>query len=104
MRRFWFNLIWYLVAVVIADLLPIGIFYRLHTIGGMGSALPQIVASALFFILICIQAFAHLHQMNKRFPDQEDRNVWTTMIVTGLVVLTFWLIIAGLIFWATSSA
>jgi len=103
MNKFLFNLIWYLLAVVLVDLLPLGVFFRLHGTELFGTVAPTIIASALFFILIAVQAFAHLHQMHKRYPGSEESNVWTTLVVTFLVAITFPAIVAVLIAWVLSS-
>ena len=103
MNRFLFNLLWYIGAVIMADLLPIAAFFLLHMSQGLGNVAPQIIGSALFFIILAAQAFLHLHILGKLFPGQENRNVWTALTVTLLVFLTYWLIVIGVIVWTIGS-
>ena len=103
MKRFLFNLLWYVGAVVVADLLPITAFFLLHMSQGIGNVAPQIIGSALFFIILAAQAFLHLHLLGKRYPEQENRNIWSALTVTLLVFLTYWLIVIGVIVWTVSS-
>ncbi len=103
MKRFWFNLLWYLGAVIITDLLPISAFFALHMSQGIGNLAPQIISSGLFFIILAGQAFLHLHILHKRYPGQENKNIRSALTVTLLVFLTYWLIIIGAIIWVISS-
>jgi len=103
MTRFRFNLLWYLGLVIMADLLPIGAFFMLHMASGIGNVAPQIIASAIFFLVLCGQAFLHLHLLTHRYPERGEKNVWDTLAVTFLAFATFWAIVISLILWTNSS-
>lgn len=103
MKRFWFNLLWYLVVVVLADVLPIILFLLLHMVQGLAAVAPQIIATALAFFILSGQAFLHLSRLNKRYPERGDRNVWTTLAVTLLAFVTLPVIVMALILWAMST-
>ncbi|MBE3066362.1 MAG: hypothetical protein IMZ73_02870, partial [Chloroflexi bacterium] len=47
--------------------------------------------------------FLHLSQLNKRYPERGDRNIWTTLAVTLLAFVTLPVIVMALIFWAMST-
>jgi hypothetical protein len=86
-----------------ADLLPIGAFFTLHLSQGIGNAAPQVIASAIFFVVLAVQAFLHLHLLNKRYPERGEKNIWDALAVTFLAFVTFWLIVIALIVWAMNS-
>ncbi|MHB1390942.1 MAG: hypothetical protein ACYCXF_06875 [Thermoleophilia bacterium] len=102
MKRFRFNLLWYLGVVVLADIVPLVLFLLLHLVGSLATVAPQLIATVLFFFVLCVQAFMHLNQMNRRFPESGDRNVWSTLGLTLLAVVTMPVIILALIVWASS--
>ncbi|MHB0867458.1 MAG: hypothetical protein ACYC6B_08865 [Thermoleophilia bacterium] len=102
MKRFWFNLLWYLAAVILADVLPIFLFLMLHMVEGLSAVAPQLIATALSCFILCVQAFLHLSQLNKRYPERGDRNIWSTLGVTFLVFVTLPVIVLALIVWAMS--
>src|SRR5450756_98297 len=104
MQRFWFNLLWHVMAVIIVDIPPILIFFLMHRFNVLGSLAPQVIATSLFLALLCGQAFLHLHFLNRRDPLQVDKNVWTMLAVTVLVFVTFWIIIVGCLLYTSDAA
>ncbi len=103
-KLFLYNVAWYVAAVVVADLPPILLFFLMHRYGVLGALGPQIVATVIFFALLCGQAFLHLRFLNRKYPDRQQRNPWLTILVTVLTFATFWLIVLDLILWASSRA
>lgn len=103
MKRFPLNLGWYLAAVLVVDIPPVLIFFLMHRFNMMGGLAPQIIATVLFLALLCGQALLHLHILNRRFPAQVDKNVWSMLAVSFLVFSTFWVFTIGLIIWATTA-
>ncbi len=103
MKRLWFNLLWYVMAVIIVDIPPILVFFLMHRFNLLGSLAPQIISTFLFLALLCGQAILYLYFLKRRDPLQVDKNVWTMLAVTVLVFVTFWIIIVGLIIWATTA-
>lgn len=104
MKRVWLNLLWYLAVVIVVDLPPILIFFLLHRFNLLGSLAPQVIATILFLGLMLGQGYLHLHLLNRRYPEDGDRNAWTMLAVSVAAFATFWIIIIVLIAWATSRA
>jgi len=102
-KRFWFNLAWYVLAVVVVDMLPILFFFLMHRFDMLGSLAPQVIATLLFIVLIGGQALFHLHFLNRIDPSRADKNIWTMIAVSVLVFVTYWLIIIGMIVWAVNA-
>lgn len=102
MKRFFFNLAWYLLVVIVVDVPPILVFFLMHRFNLMGSLAPQIIATVLFLALMAGQGYLHLRLLNRFYPQDTDRNIWTMLGVSVLAFSTFWLLIIGLIGWATS--
>jgi len=96
MKRFLFNLLWYLGIVVLVDVLSFMVFFLLHGAGSVGTKAPFVIAAALFFTLVTVQAFLHLYILERRSPERERANVWTVILVTSLGFATMPLLIAGL--------
>ncbi|MHB9111039.1 MAG: hypothetical protein ACYC4D_00170 [Thermoleophilia bacterium] len=102
MKRVLLNLLWYLAVVIVVDVPPILIFFLLHRFDLLGSLAPQVIATFLFLGLLVGQGYLHLHLLNRRYPQNADRNVWTMLAVSVATFATFWIIIIALIAWATS--
>jgi len=102
MKRFWLNLAWYLLVVILVDIPPILIFFLMHRFNLLGSLAPQIIATALFLTLMAGQGYLHLRLLNRRYPQEADRNAWTMLAVSVVSFATFWIVIIALITWATS--
>jgi hypothetical protein len=100
--RFLFNLSWGLAVTLLAGLVPLTAFFTLHQSQSMGSAAPVIISMGILFLIIAVQAFIHLHLLDQRYPERKHNNVWTTLIVTGLALLTLPVILFALTFWASS--
>ncbi|MFA5802934.1 MAG: hypothetical protein WC911_10775 [Thermoleophilia bacterium] len=103
MKRFLFNLAWFVMAVIVVDMVPILFFFLMHRFDLLGSLAPQVIATLLFLVLIGGQAFFHLHFLNRMDPSRADRNVWTMIATSALVFLTYWVIIISMIVWAVNA-
>jgi len=104
MKRFWLSLLWYVAIVIVVDIPPILVFFLLHRFNLMGSLAPQFIATFLFLALLLGQGILFLRILNKRYPEDSDKNIWTMLAVSVFAFATFWFIILGLIGWATSKA
>jgi len=102
-KRFLFNLAWFVMAVIVVDMVPILFFFLMHRFDLLGSLAPQVIATLLFLVLIGGQAFFHLHFLNRMDPSRADRNVWTMIATSALVFLTYWVIIISMIVWAVNA-
>lgn len=103
MKRFLFNLAWFVMTVIVVDMVPILFFFLMHRFDLLGSLAPQLIATLLFLVLIGGQAFFHLHFLNRIDPSRADRNVWTMIAMSALVFLTYWVIIISMIVWAVNA-
>lgn len=103
MKRFLFNLAWYVLAVMVVDMLPILFFFLMHRFDLLGSLAPQVIATLLFIVLIGGQASFHLHFLNRIDPTRADKNIWTMIATSVLVFITYWLIIISMIVWAVNA-
>ncbi|MBI5871035.1 MAG: hypothetical protein HZB44_08825 [Actinobacteria bacterium] len=102
MKRVVLSLLWYLAVVVLVDIPPILLFFLMHRFNLLGSLAPQIMATFLFLGLMAGQAYLHLHLLNRRFPQDGDKNAWTMITVSLAAFATFWIIVIALIAWATN--
>lgn len=103
MKRFWFNLLWYLGVVLVAELLPIALFFRLHLVWGVDSLVPQMITSLIFLLLLVVQAIFHYRYLKRHYPRPENKNLISTLGLTVLLYFTMWAIIGVLILWAMAT-
>lgn len=102
LKFYLYNLLWYLMVVIVADVPPILVFFLLHRYNLLGSLAPQVVSTFMFLGLLVGQSYLHLRMLNRRFPREGDRNTWTMIAMNIAAFATFWIIIIALIAWATS--
>ncbi|MHB1325228.1 MAG: hypothetical protein ACYDGS_01625 [Thermoleophilia bacterium] len=102
MKRLWFSLLWYVMAVIIVDIPPVLVFFLMHRFNLLGSLAPQVISTFLFLALLAGQGYLHLRLLNRLYPHETDRNAWTMLAASVAAFATFWLIIIALIAWATS--